>query len=125
MGKHEPGQSVRIVINTETSWSGHHALVHWLSEQAIEVDECFVSGSHEASLDCLRQGAADLAAIDACSFQFLNQRDVAILDRTPPAPAPHFVQHELAPVDACLVGDILGRVISRQDEGVFAGFIAD
>lgn len=39
------GDSVRVVLNGETSWSGHHALRRWLLAEGIEVSASFVSGA--------------------------------------------------------------------------------
>lgn len=84
--KHE-----RVVINSPHSHSGCTALFNWMDSRGISPTEVLISGSHESSLSWIRNGAADLAAIDAHSWSRLDQAGIKILDKSGEAPSPPFV----------------------------------
>ncbi|MGB0497388.1 MAG: PhnD/SsuA/transferrin family substrate-binding protein [Rubricella sp.] len=81
----------RPVINMAESWSGAACLERHLAGRDIALGRPHVSGSHRASLECIRQGDADLAAIDGVSLalaaRFDGIDDIAILGWTAPAAA--------------------------------------
>ena len=81
----------RIVINNRFSHSGHTAIKVWLDAQGIGDYTTSESGSHGQSLAALRHGQADLAAIDALSWQHLETTGLEILGTSEPAPAPPFI----------------------------------
>jgi len=78
----------RIAVNAKDSFSGWRVL-SGLVEQASTV---VISGSHANSIDLVRQGAADIAAIDCVTHALIGdvapQRLVGtrILEQSPPAP---------------------------------------
>jgi len=86
----------RCAINMAESWSGHHAL-RLVTAQLIDggrpAFEILESGSHGASIDAVRAGAADFAAIDCVLFGLLSRytperiESLRILTRTPSMPA--------------------------------------
>ncbi len=89
----------RAAINSVTSQSGFYSLKSWLHGRSsdtpkLNVSMARVTGSHQASIDALRRGDADIAAIDAHSWSLLNRTGIDIIDRTSSAPTPPFVCHE-------------------------------
>lgn len=86
---------LRCAINMAGSWSGHHALRLAAApliddgRPAFEVQE---SGSHTASMDAVRSGAADFASVDCVLFGLLSHHrpqkteSLRILARTPAMP---------------------------------------
>ncbi len=79
-------------VNSLSSRSGFTALL-----TVCEPRSLIVTGSHQASLAAVREGRADLACIDAVTWHILERDqpeaicDVAVLERTCPAPAPPYV----------------------------------
>ena len=79
-------------VNSLSSRSGFTALL-----TACEPSSLIVTGSHAASLAAVREGAADMACIDAVTWHILERdtpeavRGVAVLERTCAAPAPPYV----------------------------------
>lgn len=82
-------------VNLAESWSGHHALR--LAAQTLIDDgkpnfEIVQSGSHIASIEAVRSGTADFAAVDCVLFGLLTRHQpqqtnmLRILARTPPMP---------------------------------------
>lgn len=90
-GKSANMDAPRVVINNRSSHSGHTAIKVWLSANGYGEVPVFESGSHAQSLVALREGRADLAAIDALSWLHLDSTAITILDRSDPAPAPPFI----------------------------------
>lgn len=87
-------------VNSTTSRSGLSALLTLCQPSSL-----LVTGSHIASLAAVRDGAADLACIDAVTWHIL-ERDtpsrvagVPVLERTGSAPAPPFVVRKGGPRD--------------------------
>ena len=78
--------TVRAAINNIGSRSGHLALAQWLAARRHDVAEVIVTGSHAASLEALRRGDADIAAIDAFSWRVVDTRGVETLGRRPRPP---------------------------------------
>ncbi len=87
-------------INTPTSHSGMNglrALVAPLAQEGRFFSAVRVSGSHEASARAVREGAADVAALDALTFALLKEHRPRALDGirtigfTSPMPAPPIV----------------------------------
>lgn len=115
--------SPRIAVNGETSWSGHLSLRQWLREQQLVDSDVQLTGSHEESLNFIRSGIADVAAIDAFSFQFLDTSGVSIIGRSKTAPSPPFVCHKDVPVNLELLQEVLGTAIHGQSGEMFAGTI--
>jgi ABC-type phosphate/phosphonate transport system substrate-binding protein len=87
-----------LAINEPRSWSGNHALRALLAERGTGAPlfrEVMVTGGHEASIDAVVAGTADLAAIDHTVWADRTARDPAtatlrVLGRTPDWPAPPF-----------------------------------
>ncbi len=89
----------RLAINETSSWSGHHALRAHLAALGRS-GPFFVSvtttGGHDASVDALLEGSADVAAIDHTIWDDRRSRDrrvddeLVVADRTRDWPAPPF-----------------------------------
>lgn len=80
----------RIAINDPLSQSGWAALQDWAKARALPLGPATITGGHAASLRALREGSADLAAIDAQTWRQLLRFDGADpaleIARTPPSP---------------------------------------
>jgi ABC-type phosphate/phosphonate transport system substrate-binding protein len=85
----------RCAINRRGSWSGHHALrlvAAALVDDGQPAFETSVSGSHAGSVDAVRTGTADFAAVDCVSFGLMSRHEphrvdgLRILTRTPAMP---------------------------------------
>ena len=75
-------------MNDPLSQSGWANLRPWLRDHGA----VRITGAHQASARAVREGAADIAAIDAVTWGFLRRwdrwtDDLQVLDRTPPVPA--------------------------------------
>ena len=87
-----------LAINQPDSWSGHHALrahLHRIGLPQAGFGRIVVTGSHEASIDALIDGTADIAAIDDTVWSARISRDpraaaLCVIDRTDTWPAPPF-----------------------------------
>ena len=88
-------RGLRCAINMAGSWSGHHAL-RLIAEPLVEAGrpafETSISGSHVASIEAVRLGAADFASVDCVSFGLLSRcrpqcaDGLRVLARTPAMP---------------------------------------
>lgn len=87
------GGTARLAANALSSRSGYGALIEWTQKHAVPVEGIAVTGSHAASLQALREGRADLAAIDAHSWNLLQVDDLHIIDHSSEALAPPYVMH--------------------------------
>ncbi|MFP2767813.1 PhnD/SsuA/transferrin family substrate-binding protein [Oceanisphaera sp. KMM 10153] len=110
--------TVRFVINSASSRSGCAALFEWASANGIDGDQVLLSGGHAASLEYLRNGAADLAAIDAHSWPLLDSRGITIIGRSTEAPAPPFVMHQRSPIHAALMYEALSDTIQQAGASI-------
>ena len=111
----------RLVINSLTSRSGCFALLEWLKDQGIKPTSVEVSGSHQESLQRLKQNRADVAAIDAQSWNFLITEQLHIIGRSRPAPAPPFVMHKGSPLPKETLYRALNKAILSDGENLGLG----
>ena len=88
-----------IVVNSNTSYSGCTALLNWLKKTGRSYKHYQVSNSHQGSINRLLSGEADVAAIDAYSWQFIEHDGLQIIDRSETALAPPFVCHNECDID--------------------------
>jgi phosphonate transport system substrate-binding protein len=87
-----------LAINQPDSWSGHHALrahLHRIGRPDATFERITITGSHEASIDAVIDGTADIAAIDDTVWTARIARDpdaaaLRVIDRTETWPAPPF-----------------------------------
>ena len=91
-----PGR--RIAYNDDVSLSGYHSLRLALGQEGIDVDAVdFVrSGSHLRSLELLRSGAVEAAAIDSTVWRRVSRRDPDLDLVAIAALGPHPVQPAVA-----------------------------
>ena len=82
----------KAAVNSLSSRSGYSALLTMCTPQSL-----LVTGSHQASLVALKTGQAEVAAIDAVTWQIIERETPAmtsgleIVARSAPATAPPFV----------------------------------
>lgn len=85
----------RCAINMAESWSGHHALrlaAASLIDNNQPAFEILTSGCHAASIDAVRSGSADFAAVDCVLFGLLSRyrpqqtESLRVVARTPAMP---------------------------------------
>lgn len=125
----------RLAYNSPTSQSGYGALAYYLLDQSCEgpvFSEKKVSGSHRQSLRLVAEGEADVAAIDAVSWQLALRHEPAaaslrVLAQTEPTPGLPFIcakhpgwsidRMHLAVVEAMAALDA-----ETSDELLLAGF---
>ena len=81
----------RIVVNSERSRSGCSGLVEWLQGRGMRPESTLVSGSHQQSIRYVKEGIADVAAIDAYSACFLDMSLIKVIGTTRPTAAPPFI----------------------------------
>ena len=90
----------RLAVNGRDSWSGYRVWRRILSP-SVDVEETFgcivLTGSHRESIRSVREGGADLCAVDCVSYALLDQAaqdelaGTRILDRSPLQPALPFI----------------------------------
>ena len=90
----------RLAVNGRDSWSGYRVWRRILSP-SVDVEETFgrivLTGSHRESVRSVREGRADLGAVDCVSYALLDRASpdelagTRILDRSPPQPALPFI----------------------------------
>jgi len=84
-------EPLRVVINDPASHSGSTAIKVWLATNHGGACAFETTGSHARSVHALQSAKADVAAIDAFSWQFLDTHGLQVLARSAAAPAPPFV----------------------------------
>lgn len=104
----------RLAVNGHDSWSGFHVWRRILARGSGGVEETFgpveVSGSHRESIRCVREGGADVCAVDCVSYALLGARSpdelagTRVLGRSPPQLALPFI------TGAATTEDDLGRI---------------
>ena len=93
-------RGTRLAVNGRDSWSGYRVWSRILSE-SLEVEEYFgpivITGSHRESVRAVREGRADVCAVDCVSHALLGDRapgelaGTRILGRSPLQPALPFI----------------------------------
>ena len=117
-GKSTELNSPRVVINSRTSHSGYTAAKLWLDARGIEDYTIYESGSHYDSVRELQAGRADIAAIDALSWRFLDARGLKILDNSEPALAPPFIAGCESTIPVDLMRPMLDRAFKRHGKSL-------
>lgn len=82
----------RLAVNDELSQSGWANLCAWIETKGIAAGPIALTGAHHASARAVHDRAADLAAIDAVSWDFMQRFDpwvqgLTVQETTPPLPA--------------------------------------
>ena len=108
----------RVAINNSLSHSGHTAILGWLANQGVGYYTTSLSGSHARSILALRRGHADLAAIDALSWQHLDTTGLHILDSSAPAQAPPFITGRESGIPLVELTAVLDRAFKRFGKSI-------
>lgn len=116
--RHDLNDSGRFVINSASSRSGCAALFEWATANGMGCNQVVISGSHASSLESLRNGTADMAAIDAHSWPLLNSRGITIIGRSKEAPTPPFVMHQRSPITPALMHEALSSAIQQAGASI-------
>ncbi|MDA9981565.1 PhnD/SsuA/transferrin family substrate-binding protein [Gammaproteobacteria bacterium] len=112
-----------VVINGPESHSGMNALfslVEPYSRKGRFFSEVKISGSHAESLDTVRRGDADVAAVDCLTYELLRRYRPTAIDGTRPlgrtfdAPAPPYVSR--ANVDTETVVRMQNALLATFDD---------
>ena len=93
-------RGLRLAVNGRDSWSGYRVWRRILSG-GVDVEEMFgeivITGSHRESIRSVREGRADVCAVDCVSYALLGARSpdelasTRILGRSPLQPALPFI----------------------------------
>lgn len=83
-----------LAVNDRMSQSGHAAVLHALSQVTDNpafFEQTLVTGAHRASIQAVAAGKADIAGIDAVTWELAKRyepavRDLRVLARTEPTP---------------------------------------
>jgi ABC-type phosphate/phosphonate transport system substrate-binding protein len=120
-------RGLRCVINTPTSHSGMNvlrSLVAPMHERGRFFASVAVSGAHEQSLHMLREGAADVAAIDCVTYGLLSRHrpsalaTTRVIHETADVPAPPWVTSAHTPPDVVdALATALERVVADRSHG--------
>lgn len=116
-------RGLRCVINQRTSHSGMNTLRSELAPRAVHghfFSAVLESGAHRLSLQSLRQGQADVAAIDCVAFALLSRdapddvEGLRVIHKTLPVPSPPFVtSRATAPEVVLLLRQALRAAVAR------------
>lgn len=107
-------------INQVDSWSGHHALRVHLGHEFPTIK----TGTHVGSVQAVRGGAADAAAIDSSVWAYLVarepelERDLVVVDQTIDWPAPPFA------VSLGLDDDLRAAILETLTSASVPGLVA-
>lgn len=88
---HKLSNQPTLAINNTFSHSGHTSLRRWLADNNHVPGTVVQTGSHRCSAAAVQSGRAEIAAIDAFSWMFVDQSGLQIIGASEPAPAPPFV----------------------------------
>lgn len=126
-------RGTRCAINTATSHSGMNVwrgMVASRAEAGKFFGEVVVSGSHEASLAMLAEGAADVAAVDCVTWGLLARHraealaNMQVIGRSELAAAPPYVtskatsREELAVMRRAVTRAVAGKELSEAREAL-------
>lgn len=107
----------RLALNAKDSYSGWRV---WGAEHGDSFSQLVISGSHAKSIDLVRQGKADMAAIDCVTHALIGdvqpQRLVGtrVIGQSAPAPGLPFITS--ATMDAQQVKDIAEALTDAFDD---------
>jgi ABC-type phosphate/phosphonate transport system substrate-binding protein len=104
----------RFAYNSRDSQSGFGIALTHAAREAVPIVPGPETGAHRASAQAVAEGRADLAVIDAVTWEMIARWDAAaaalrVLDRTPTSPAPPYVTakaNDPAPIAAALAAAI-------------------
>ena len=80
------GPGLRVVANSADSLSGWISLLSVANAHGVSLDNVEWTGAHALSVVALREGRADLAAIDSVSWIHLDRSGLSVVGRGPRIP---------------------------------------
>ncbi len=115
----------RVAVNGKNSYSGWRALVATVTKLGLALEpasKIIISGGHAKSIDLVREGAADLAAIDGVTYALIAdvepQRvaDLRVLDQSAPAPGlPYVTRASMSDADVACMRKALDAAFADPD----------
>ena len=81
---HRP--DLRVAANSRNSLSGWISLLSVASGEGVKLDDVEWTGAHAVSIEAVRDGRCQLAAIDAVSLAHLGLRDLSVVGHGPRSP---------------------------------------
>lgn len=121
----------RLAVNDGLSQSGWANLADWLAANGLTAGPVLLTGAHRNSAEALRDGKADMAAIDAVTWSQMLRfdpwaRDLRVIDWTAAVPALPYIAAPGADLAICrsaLAGAI--AALSKADREVLQlyGFV--
>ena len=70
----------RLAYNEESSFSGYHLLRYCFRKSDIVFSRLLASGGHQQSVEFVREGKADVAAIDTTFYEYLSREKPDTID---------------------------------------------
>lgn len=70
----------RLAYNEESSFSGYHLLRYHFKDANTVFSKLIASGGHQQSIELVRDGKADIAAIDSTFFDYLSRERPEAID---------------------------------------------
>lgn len=126
----------RAAYNMEGSQSGHAAMLAAVAPHARSgrfFEETLATGSHRACVRAVAAGAADIAAIDAVSWELAKRHEpsasrLRVLRRTPPTPGLPFITalrpaEELRRMAEAVMAGIGGLEAGVKEALLLTGFV--
>lgn len=127
----EHAHGKRVAVNERESWSGNHGLAAHLAGLGLSMNmfvDVVFTGSHRGSIGAVRDGRADIAAIDNTVWNDFLRLDnlttdaragIAVIGRTADWPAPPFsLLASLDPDDRTRLAGALTSIQPRQIAGL-------
>jgi len=115
----------RVAVNGMDSYSGWHALGATLAQLGLDEDpfcEIVISGGHMNSIDLVREGAADLAAIDCITFALAGDVEperlagLTVLHQSEAAPGlPYITRAGMTDLDAVAMSEAIKDAFADPD----------
>ena len=113
---HRP--DLRVAANSRDSLSGWISLLAVARAEGVELDAVEWTGAHAISIEAIRDGRCQLAAIDAVSLAHLGSRGLSIVGRCPRIPCLPLVTSR-STTDA-VVGELRGALAASTGDPAMA-----
>ncbi|MEM9709322.1 MAG: PhnD/SsuA/transferrin family substrate-binding protein [Pseudomonadota bacterium] len=82
---------VDLAYNDDQSQSGFHGPLAWARQLGLKLNPTLATGAHRQSAQAVAEGRAEIAAIDAVTWRFMERHDaqpnaLRVIAQTPPVP---------------------------------------